>query len=188
MRHTVKVLRMLKSTLLLLRKAASFEKLAQNPKAWEASEVETFNAAQKPTGIPQPPKDPGSPMTRPPAVNNAQPPRERQKAAPAPQRINPADQKMLSDYVVSHGIGIPIDPKENGYIGPTTRQALDNYKQSLRNRNMFIEPGQPQKTDAQVFEDLRAGQQASRQIADQKAQIVPEKQSVLDRYNDDRLE
>lgn len=119
---------------LLLKKAASFEKLAiysdrktflqavaqqyGDPNTFSQQEVEQWESQKSPkSGIPTPPSDPGFPMNPPPAMN-APAPREQGKPAPAMQKIDPAYQKLL---------GVTVD----GLWGPETQRALDAYKAKI---------------------------------------------------------
>jgi hypothetical protein len=136
---------------LLLKKAASFEKLALysdrkaflqavaqtygdpnasvDPTTFSNKEVEQWDSQKQPKpGIPTPP-DAGSPMTAPPGMN-AQAPREQQKAAP-PSQFNP-QVKQLQQL-----LGFSAD-KADGKLGPYTQSAVNAYKQRIGKSQMSI--------------------------------------------------
>ena len=153
---------------LLLKKAASFEKLALysdrkaflqavaqqysdpnasvDPTAFSNKEVEQWDSQKTPQGIPAPPPDAGSPITPPPAMN-APAPREQAKApAVAQVSVTPDDQKMISDFLVKYNMGIPLS-KTDGKYGPETAQAINNIRKNVKSLAGM--------GDAQVIETLR---------------------------------
>lgn len=156
---------------LLLKKAASFEKLALysdrkaflqavaqqygdpnasvDPTAFSNQEREQWDSQKTPQGIPAPPPDAGSPITPPPAMN-APAPREQAKPAPAGTTVTPDDQKMISDFVVKYNMGIPLS-KTDGKYGPETAQAISNIRKNVKSLAGM--------SDAKVIETLRGWKQ-----------------------------
>jgi hypothetical protein len=123
---------------LLLKKAASFEKLAlysdrkaflqavaqtYDPNAFSPEEVQQWESQKqsKPGTVPPPPPDPGSPQFPTSGMGTgmtAPAPREQGKPAPAMKPINPQYQKLL---------GVTPD----GVWGPETQKALEAYKAKI---------------------------------------------------------
>jgi len=157
---------------LLLKKAASFEKLALysdrkaflqavaqtygdpnasvDPTTFSNKEVEQWNSQTQPKpGIPAPPPDPGSPMNPPPAMN-APAPREQGKAPAPATTVTPDDQKMISEFVVKYNMGVPLS-KNDGKFGPETAQAIGNIRKNVKSL--------AGKSDSQIIETLRGWKQ-----------------------------
>lgn len=128
---------------LLLKKAASFEKLAlySDRKAFlqavaqqsfSPEEVDQWESQKqpKPGSVPPPPPDPGSPQFPTSGMGtgmNAPAPREQDKPGGIP--FNPQVQKL------QQLLGFPVD-KADGKLGPYTQSAITAYKQRVGNPQM----------------------------------------------------
>lgn len=131
---------------LLLKKAASFEKLAlySDRKAFlQAVAQQSFSPEEvdqwesqtqpKPGSVPPPPSDPGYPQFPTSGMGtgmNAPAVREQQKAVPL--SFNPQVQQL------QQLLGFSVD-KADGKLGPYTKAAIDAYKQRMGNPQMSMQ-------------------------------------------------